>query len=494
MSRETDLSANQIEQLDEALVQLALGAALDDVLAEAGANAAWLRPLLMAATEVKQLPPPHPLPAPDASLQRMLAHADTLRAAPPAAARPSAVASPASPGLWARLMAMFAPALRSGVHVAALAASILIAFLAGTLLGTGAIFAAQQSLPGDPGYGLKRTIEDVQLGLTINPARREYLQAQFNDRRQLEAELLLEQGREAEIVFEDKIQTVNDNSLVLGLAINITDSTEIEGLLTPGARVRLEAITAADGQVTAVKIVVIQPGTPAASPTPTASPSPTVTASPTATATAPAQTGDTLILPLTPTPSPSPTPDAEDQMDDPASSNSSNDFEDNTDNIGDDNSNNNSDDFDDNSGANNDNEDAFDDDTGNNNGSDDDINNNGDDNDFDDDSGSDNGNGDDFTDDTDDSGDGSNDNSDDFDDDSSGNVDDDLSDDDFADDAFDDDSGNDNNDDSSSDDSSGNDNSNDSSSDDNSGSGSDNSGSGSIDSDDSDNDAPDDDN
>lgn len=461
MPHEIDLSATQIEQLDEALVELALGASLNDILAQAGSDATWLKPLLMAATEVKDLPPPHPLPSPDASLQQMLAHAAKLRAAPPVTARPTPVTPPASPGWWAGIMAVFTPMFRRGLHVTALTAAILIAFLAGSLLGTGAIFAAQQSLPGDPGYGLKRTLEDVQLGLAFNPARREYLMAQFNDRRRMETELLLDQGREAEIVFEDQIQAVNDQSVVMGLAISITDSTEIEGLLTPGARVRLEAVTDASGQVTAVKIVVIQPGTPAPSPTATASPSSTATASPTATATAPTQTGDTLTLPPTPTPSPQPTPDSADLFDDSPNSNvddtSGNGTGSNEEISNTDDSENNNDSFDDS------NDNVDDDPLDNNDNSDD---NSGDD--FNDNDGNDN-----FDDGSDSNNDDSSDNSDDAINDNS----DDFNDDDFADDEFDDDSSNDNGDDSSSDDKSGEDKPEDKTDEDNSGSGSSNSGS-----------------
>lgn len=466
MSSETELSATQIEQLDEALEQLAMGASLNEVLAKAGAEAAWLRPMLTAATVVKDLPPPYPLPSPDASLQRMLAHAEKLQVAPPVVARPMPAAKPDSPGLLTRIMAMFTPAVRGGFHVAALAASILIAFLAGTVFGTGAIFAAQQSLPGDPGYGLKRTLEDVQLGLTFNPVRRDYLQAQFNDRRRLETEQLLEQGRQAEIIFEDKIQTVDDNNLVMGLVINLTDSTEIDGQLTPGARVRLQAITDANGQITAVKIEVIQPGTPVAtptaSPTNTASPTSTATPPPTATpsATSPAQTGDTLALPPTHTPSPQPTSGPTIEFDDPTpgsdavdNSNFNDNFEDNS---GSDNNQNSNDDF----GDDNSNDGSLNDDNS------DDLNddNNGDDS---------------FNDNTDD---GSN-------DDNSDKSDDDLSNDDFEDDEFYDDPGSDSDNDSNSDsgsdndsgsgDDSSNDNSDDAKDDDHHDSGSSNRGSGS---------------
>ncbi len=287
MPSETDLSNLQTEQLEDALIQLASGVSLQDVLHQAGPDAAWMRPMLAAATELKDLPPPCPLPSPDGSLQKMLAHAATLQTPPPvvvAAASPAA--APAEPGLWAKISALFLPAFRGGFHMAALTASILIAFLAGTLLGTGATFAAQQSLPGDPGYGLKRTIENVQLGLALNPTRREYLLAEFNDRRRFETELLSSQGREAEIIFEDEIQSVDGQNVVMGLVINISGDTEIDGLLTPGARVRLHATTNSNGQIIAVKIEVLHPGAPAPTPTSsaTSTPPPTVTATPPPTA------------------------------------------------------------------------------------------------------------------------------------------------------------------------------------------------------------------
>ncbi|HRV95884.1 MAG TPA: hypothetical protein P5526_27270, partial [Anaerolineae bacterium] len=69
---------NQADKLDEALALLAAGLSLDEVLAEAGDDAAWLRPMLALATEVDALKVDIPIPSSQASLDRLLAHANSL--------------------------------------------------------------------------------------------------------------------------------------------------------------------------------------------------------------------------------------------------------------------------------------------------------------------------------------------------------------------------------------------------------------------------------
>ena len=74
---------NATEKLDEALTLLATGLPLEDILAETGEDTAWLYPLLEMAADVRDLQQAVPLPGPEASLGKMLAHADTLRNASP---------------------------------------------------------------------------------------------------------------------------------------------------------------------------------------------------------------------------------------------------------------------------------------------------------------------------------------------------------------------------------------------------------------------------
>jgi uncharacterized membrane protein YgcG len=276
------------DKLDDALAMVAAGIPVDVVLAEAGPDAEWLAPMLAVAGEAAQMKAAIPVPPPAASLNRMLAHAESLApaAAPIAAAKTSG-------GLfgWFRIGPLFA----TGFRAASMAAMVMVAFLAGTVIGTGVTMAAQNSLPGQPFYGLKRMGETIRLNLTGESEHRQKLEDTFNLERQYEADLLLDQGKEITVVFEDTVHVVSDTSFTIdGMVVNITSDTEIFGELASGARVRIEAITQPPNNLQALIVTVIQaaPPTPAAAPLPTIEP--TQTPAPTATR---AQDSDIIDLP-----------------------------------------------------------------------------------------------------------------------------------------------------------------------------------------------------
>jgi hypothetical protein len=294
------------EQLEDALALLAAGLPLETVLSEAGVEANWLRPLLEMAGEVTRLQPGVPIPPPEASLQTLLAHGRKLAQPPRPKSRPMA-------GWWAIFNP---PRLAGGFRGALVAVSLVTAFLAGTVLGGGLTMAAQDSLPGQRFYGLKRMGESIQLSLVVNPNSRDQLLQTYNHRRRFEAELLLQQGQRVMVAFEGKIEVVNDQAVAIhGLTVQLGPDTAIEGDLVPGALVHLEAITQPPEALLAIKISVIQPGpatpTPTPSPTATALPSPTATATGTPTPST-AQDADTLALP-----SPIPTDDMPPPLDEP---------------------------------------------------------------------------------------------------------------------------------------------------------------------------------
>jgi hypothetical protein len=291
------------EQLEDALAMLAAGIPPETIPQEAGVDSTWLRPLLETAGQVAQLQAAVPIPPPEASLQTMLAHGRKL-AQPP---RPKN-------SLLAGWRAIFSPPRLAGSFRGALVAvSLVTAFLAGTVLGGGLTLAAQDSLPGQRFYGLKRMSESIQLGFAAN---RDQLLQTYNRRRRFEAELLLLQGQRVMVAFEGKIEVVNDQAVTIhGLTVQLGPDTAIEGDLVPGALVHLEAITQPPEALLAIKISVIQPGpatpTPTPSPTATALPSPTVTATATPTPST-AQDADTLALPP-----PIPTDDMPPPLDEP---------------------------------------------------------------------------------------------------------------------------------------------------------------------------------
>ena len=292
------------DKLDEALALLAAGIPLETVLNQAGDDAEALRPLLKIAQDTGNLQTAIPIPLPNASLQKLLAHGQVLAAIPPAQPGPLTRLGDTLKS-WGRPMMLFS--FRSAV----LTTFIIVAFLLGSLFGGGLTFAAQDSLPGEQIYPLKRLGETVRLSLTWNAINREKLQDTYNQRRLYETELLLKQGRKAQIGLTGSVEAINGNVLSLnGLIIQISPDTIINGNLVTGARVQIKAITRPPNVLIAITLTVVETGsptpvfTPAPTITPTPSPIPTHTPSPTVSK---VQTGDTLSLPPTATSTATPT-------------------------------------------------------------------------------------------------------------------------------------------------------------------------------------------
>jgi hypothetical protein len=202
----------------------------------------------------------------------------------------------------------------AGTRMATLTAIVLFVFLAGTVLGGSITLAAQDSLPGQRLYSLKRLGETTRLSLARDAASRERLQETYNQRRRMETHLLLQQGQTTVVTFVDDVRSVDDSALDLdSLVIHINSETVINGELRPGARVQLEAVTQPPHTLVALTLTVIEPGpvlptstaTPSPSPTPTLTltPTPTLTLTPTPTLVV-SQGSDSLSLP-TPTQTPS---------------------------------------------------------------------------------------------------------------------------------------------------------------------------------------------
>jgi hypothetical protein len=392
----TNHSFNRLDdRLDQALARLAVGAPLEVILAEAGNDAEQLRPLLEIAAEVTNLKSAVPIPPPEASLQKLLAHGEKL-------AHSTSLPAATRPGWLASLLNIF----NGGFRLAAGLATAVLLFL--VMSGT-VYVVAQRSLPGDSLYRLKQVSERVQLNLAGDSLRREQLSQTFNQRRRAEIEALLNQGKSAEVTFESQIQTVHATAIVLdGLTIQLRPETKVVGQLSEGARVRVEIRTLPPNSLLALTITVIEPGLPP-TPSPTATATPpkaqaTDTLPPTATPPK-AQATDSIILPPTPSPTPTARPTEpplltgdnlnDNSRADDFNQNGEDNFNDNADenaDFDDDNFNDNSDEFDDDDRDSNSNDNSRDDNDNNDDrsgrggGSKDDSDDNGDDSDDDDNS------------------------------------------------------------------------------------------------------------
>ena len=170
-----------------------------------------------------------------------------------------------------------------------------LATLAATLILVLGIFAggtvviAQDSLPGDYLYPVKRWSESVHLSVSDDDTD---LQERFNQRRINETHDLLTLQRQAEVTFEGEIvMTPEEGWQIAGLdvLIDVDMRTQAQLMLQTGYRVQLRAMTTVDGELAALSIQPIEPSgrqTPTMTPVPTLTPSSTLEATPSLTMTA----------------------------------------------------------------------------------------------------------------------------------------------------------------------------------------------------------------
>ena len=296
-----ELTAEMDNRLEQAAALLSAGLPLEEVLANIGSDAEWLRPLLEIATEIKELQPVTPMLPPEIRSQRFLAYGEKLATASP----------PTNPILagWQLLRSSLFGGWPQRL-VAGLAAAGLVVILLGGLLNV----AAQNSLPGQPLYPVKRTGETLRLSLTWTPEQRQQLLETFNQRRQLEIEQLLEQNEAALVAFEGNVETLTATSITIdSFIVRITPDAKISGDLAVKAYVRLEGMTHPTQGLLASAITVIRPAPPTASPPLTATAMPTsapasAESTPTATPTTVASPDFTPTLAETPTATPTPLP------------------------------------------------------------------------------------------------------------------------------------------------------------------------------------------
>jgi hypothetical protein len=278
-----------MEALDRALTALENGASLESVLAADPARAKALRPLLVAALAVGAGPdlPRVPAGAQFAHRAQFLAAAADLRAAD---ARAVAAPLPARHG-WPRLRAWLGAWAGAGSSLLARTVAVSLVVLAG--LGTGGygvVAASDRSLPGDPLYGVKRTVESTELLLASDKETRARLQAEFDDRRVREAQTVANQGRQVPVEFTGTLIALDgapsQHWLVSGVTVLVGPQVPIDGVPVVGALVHIQGTVQNVGEVQAQHVTVLEPhigssdDTPTATVTDTASSQSPVTATP----------------------------------------------------------------------------------------------------------------------------------------------------------------------------------------------------------------------
>ncbi len=249
-------------KLIECLDALAQGESIERILARYPQDAAQLRPLLETANGLPALRLEPSEAAKMQSRQKFMAQADLLRRT------------------TARKTLGFLPRFATGFIAAALVAAV---------LSTGAVAASGSALPGDPLYGLKRTVEDVRLQTAASPTQRQVLQHEFEQRRVDEANELLNAGRESEVEFTGTIEVMQPNAwIVSSLVVQLDANTQIFGTPQINRVAEVRGATSPQG-LRATSISIESAGESELTPTPeaTETPQPTETPEPTET-TAPA--------------------------------------------------------------------------------------------------------------------------------------------------------------------------------------------------------------
>jgi len=261
-----------IMALDECLTAIASGTTVEAAVARYPALADELRPMLEAAQAAGASSAPVAIPhaVQMSSRAGFLARAAELRAGASPASRRGFLQQLLTTRAWATGLA------------------VVLALVIGTY---GVVSASAPSLPGDTLYGVKRTVEQVEMSLAPDPQTRAQLEEQFAVRRVDETRALTAQKREAQVEFRGLVESITGEQWsVAGMTVIVANGTRVNGSPAPGVWVEVSGATQLDGTVRALAVTVITEGEtptptePTASatglPTSTRTPAPTEPASP----------------------------------------------------------------------------------------------------------------------------------------------------------------------------------------------------------------------
>ncbi len=119
----------------------------------------------------------------------------------------------------------------------------------------GLLTASAHSIPGDTLYPLKRSLESTQLHLVSDPAKRQVLEQEFDERRVDETKSLLTHQRIEYVDFTGVVLSQSEgNWLVSGISVNVTPHTEIDEGLGVGDEIEVRGSTNDAGGVDAIHL------------------------------------------------------------------------------------------------------------------------------------------------------------------------------------------------------------------------------------------------
>jgi hypothetical protein len=209
--KKVDLAA---EILEECLVRIEQGESLERVLADHANLADELRPMIEAARFISK-PMYVPQAARARSQARFLAASRQARQAEARQARSRLAHELRQPVLlWSWLPVRIVAAL-----------SLVVGLLTSGFYGVNHV--AAQSIPGDRFYPVKRAVEQVQLQFAPNIATRLKLETEFDQRRTVEIERLIQDSRPEPVLFTGfAAQEVSGRWVVNGIPVDVTPSQE----------------------------------------------------------------------------------------------------------------------------------------------------------------------------------------------------------------------------------------------------------------------------
>jgi hypothetical protein len=225
------------EILEECLRRIDQGEALESVLAEHANMADELRPLLEAARFISK--PIHiPQAARARSQARFLAAARQTRQAEAKKAQARLARDLRQPVLlWSWLPVRIVAAL-----------SLVFGLLTSGFYGVNHV--AAQSIPGDRFYPVKRAVEQVQLQLAPNVATRLKLETEFDQRRTLEIEHLIQDSRSEAVEFTGfAAQGVSGKWVVNGIPVDLTPAQEKQLAASQKVLVQVQGQIQPDGSI-----------------------------------------------------------------------------------------------------------------------------------------------------------------------------------------------------------------------------------------------------
>lgn len=220
------------DTITAALDDLEQGNPLEDILARYPQASDELRPILEIASGLSDLPARPSQTAREASRRRFLEEAKHLR---------QGGEHTDAPPIWRRFMYSFA------------SVALLLA-----LLGVILIPPADEAIPGDILYPVKRGAESLQLILAPD-AEKEALRETYERERNHEVYEMLEIGRDGRAGYIGVVKSISPENWEIGnITARINPSTEINGEPEVGARVEAHCLIE-DREVIAESLTILEP-------------------------------------------------------------------------------------------------------------------------------------------------------------------------------------------------------------------------------------------